>query len=95
MRATKHFFVVAYDTPSTKRRRQIIKVIEPYGKRINFSVYEVMVTPAQYFLMVASLTKIIIKDLDQVAIYRICVECFTKIRYLPDTRERAEVIKVL
>ena len=95
MRANKQFFVLAYDTPSAKRRRRIIKVIETYGHRINYSVYELMLTQAQHSRVIESLKKIVIKGKDQVAIYRLCVDCFSKIQYLPDPRGRAEIVAIL
>lgn len=95
MRATKQFFVVAYDTPSTKRRRRIIKVIESYGKRINYSVYEVMLTPAQHLRVIEALTKIVIKGKDCIAIYRLCLDCFSKIQYLPSKNDGPDIVSII
>lgn len=94
MRANKQFFVVAYDTPSPKRRRLFIKAIEPFGHRINLSVYELMLTPSQYLRMIETLKKTVIPGKDQVAIYRLCIDCFSKTRYLPSSGDRADIVTV-
>lgn len=83
MRAKKIYCVVAYDIAEHKRRNRIVKLIEPYGCRINYSVFECMFTMAQLIQLQQKLEQMIIKDDDQIAIYPICVDCYTKIRYIP------------
>ncbi len=95
MRANKHFCVIAYDTPSASRRRKMVKALEKYGKRINYSVYECMLTPSQEVKLLNQLERLAVKGKDQVAVYRICVECFTKITYFPERRESVQKISVL
>lgn len=95
MRAGKYFCVIAYDTPSAKRRRRIVKALEQYGKRINYSVYECMLTPSQEMTLLFELKSLVIKGKDQVAVYRICVNCFTKIIYIPEKREHSETVKII
>ena len=34
------FWVVSYDIPNDKRRRKVSKVLEGYGRRAQFSVFE-------------------------------------------------------
>lgn len=34
------FWVVSYDIPNDKRRRNVSKVLEGYGRRVQFSVFE-------------------------------------------------------
>jgi len=36
----EHLWVIAYDTPSDKRRRKLAKVLEGYGARLQRSVFE-------------------------------------------------------
>ena len=95
MRANKHFCVIAYDTPSASRRRKMVTALEKYGKRINYSVYECMLTPSQEGKLLNQLEKMVIKGEDQIVVYRICVECFTKITYFPERKESVQKINVL
>lgn len=34
------FWVVSYDIPNDKRRRKVNKVLEGYGRRVQYSVFE-------------------------------------------------------
>jgi CRISPR-associated protein Cas2 len=84
MRAKKNFYVIAYDVTDDKRRRKVVKLLEKYGKRSNYSVFECMVTDAQLSHIRKSLLAIIdTKDYDSVAFYPICLNCYAKISYYP------------
>lgn len=84
MRAKKLFYVIAYDISDNKRRRRVVKVVEQYGGRINLSVFECMMTECQLAEMKSQFEKIIKPNEDQIVFYPICVNCYTKIGYLPD-----------
>ena len=47
MYTKKHFYVIAYDIADDRRRQKIVKVLEAIGARINWSVFECMLTPLQ------------------------------------------------
>lgn len=64
MRAKKKFYVIAYDTSSVKRRQLIVKLLEPYGRRINYSVYECMLTETQLSEVVQNIMKIVVAGKD-------------------------------
>lgn len=34
------FWVISYDVPNNKRRRQIAKILEGHGQRVQYSVFE-------------------------------------------------------
>lgn len=68
--------LVTYDVDTTdsggaKRLRQVAKVCENYGVRVQNSVFELIVDPAQVVMVKAQLTGIIDKELDSVRFYRI------------------------
>ena len=48
MRAKKNFIVVAYDISDDRRRSRVAKILEKIGVRINFSVFECLLTDSQY-----------------------------------------------
>lgn len=80
----KHFYVVAYDIADTKRRAKVVKLLEGLGLRVNYSVFECMLTRAQYETMCEQLRKLVIPREDQINIYPICTECFARIVYYPN-----------
>lgn len=68
--------VVAYDVDTTniggdKRLRKVAKLIERYGSRVQNSVFEVILDPAQLVKMKSELEKIIDTNEDSVRIYRL------------------------
>ena len=68
--------VVAYDVDTTneggsKRLRKVAKLIERYGSRVQNSVFEVILDPAQLVEMKSELGKIINTKEDSVRIYRL------------------------
>ena len=65
----KQFYVVTYDIGDDKRRNQVVKLMESIGTRMNFSVFECMLTDVQYRSMCNRLRKIIVKREDWVNIY--------------------------
>lgn len=54
-----------------KRLRQVAKACVNYGKRVQNSVFECSVTPAQLRLIQDKLSKIIDKEKDSVRFYRL------------------------
>ena len=36
----EQLWVVAYDSPNTRRRRKLAKLLEGYGERLQWSVFE-------------------------------------------------------
>lgn len=87
MKAKKIFCVVAYDVADDKRRYRVVKVVEKYGVRINFSVFECMFTERQFEKVQEKIAGIIRSREDTVVYYPICVNCFTRIVYQPDVRK--------
>lgn len=84
----KHFYVVAYDIGDDKRRAKVVKLLESIGTRMNFSVFECMLTDIQYRNMYKQLEKIVIRREDWVNIYPICTECYARIEYIPPIRKK-------
>jgi CRISPR-associated protein Cas2 len=48
MRAKKNFVIVAYDVADDRRRSHVVKLLEKVGVRINYSVFECMLTDSQF-----------------------------------------------
>jgi CRISPR-associated protein Cas2 len=42
------FYVVVYDIPSDKRRKKVSDLLEGYGSRVQYSVFECMLTVSKY-----------------------------------------------
>lgn len=95
MKTKKIFCVVAYDIASDRRRNQITRIIEKYGKRINYSVFECMFTESQWEKVQEKTGKILTGPDDRLVYYPICIDCFTKIVYQPGIRRKSGIVTVI
>lgn len=91
-RAKKIFCVIAYDISDDKRRNQVVKLLDKYGVRVNFSVYECLFTAARFKQIQETMLKRINTDEDQVVYYPICVNCYTRIIYQPMKEDEQETV---
>jgi CRISPR-associated protein Cas2 len=41
-------YVIAYDIPSNKRRKKVSDLLEGYGRRVQYSVFECILSAEQY-----------------------------------------------
>ena len=73
-----YYLVIAYDTPSDKRRRRIVKVLKTYGERRQYSVFEARVTRDQLATLKAKLIKVVDEGEDTLAIYFLSPEALGK-----------------
>lgn len=67
--------VVSYDVAQNKngqrRLRKIAKVCESYGQRVQYSVFECMVDPAQWLALRTKLEKIYNPEFDSLRYYKL------------------------
>lgn len=82
-RAKRIFCVVAYDISDDKIRDKVADILEKYGVRVNFSVFECLFTLAQFRNVQEKIKEKLLDRFDNVVYYPICVDCFSKIVYQP------------
>lgn len=95
IRAKKKFIVVAYDVTDNKRRRKVVKILEKAGNRINFSVFECMVTDLQFARLQKELLDVIDSKEDRIVYYPICMKCYTKTVYQFPKLPSFDMVKVV
>ena len=95
IRAKKIFCVVAYDIKNDRKRAHVSKALEKYGTRINYSVFECMLTELQFLKIQEKLLKQINEKEDTIVFYPICIKCFTKIIYKPKRRKAVQTIQII
>lgn len=62
------FLLIPYDISDDKRRREVDKILSSYGKRVNYSVFEVEVNASKFRKLVKALEAVTIEQ-DHVRIY--------------------------
>jgi len=85
-KARKKFVVVAYDISSARRRNKVVKILQQYGRRINFSVFECMFSDGQLSAVREEIGSIINLSKDQVVYYQLCLGCYARAVYQPERR---------
>lgn len=85
-RARKKFVVVAYDISSARRRNKVVKILQQYGRRINFSVFECMFSDGQLSAVREEIGSIINFSKDCVVYYQLCLGCYARAVYQPEWR---------
>ncbi|MFM7361409.1 MAG: CRISPR-associated endonuclease Cas2 [Cyanobium sp.] len=67
---TEQLWVIAYDSPSNKRRRKLAKLLEGYGERLQWSVFECRLQPHQMRRLRQGLARIATAD-DSIRIWSV------------------------
>jgi CRISPR-associated protein Cas2 len=65
------FYIIVYDITCDKRRKKIADLLEGYGKRVQYSVFECVLNKEQYEQLSLRLKKKIKLDEDSIRIYPI------------------------
>lgn len=68
-------YVVVYDVADDRRRTRIMKTLKGYGYAVQYSVFEVMVTPRKLVKLQDSLAKLMKTDEDSIVFYLQCPRC--------------------
>ena len=63
------YLVIAYDTPSDKRRLKMVKLLKRFGERRQYSLFEARVSRDQLATLQTTLVKIADEAEDTLAIY--------------------------
>ena len=65
------------------RRSRLVKIIEKFGVRVNYSVFECMLTDIQLRKLREKLDKLMLPSEDSIIYYPLCLDCYSKIIYSP------------
>ncbi|MEW6097555.1 MAG: CRISPR-associated endonuclease Cas2 [bacterium] len=73
------FIVISYDVLDDKRWLKISKILESYGKRVQFSVFECNLTQSQLIKLQERIKKVVVTKEDSVRFYELCEKCLTRV----------------
>lgn len=62
-------YLVTYDIPSNKRRKKVSDLLEGYGKRVQYSVFECVLEPHKFAELKQRMKKRVNLDEDSVRFY--------------------------
>ena len=72
------YLVIAYDTPSDKRRRRLAKALECYGERRQYSLFEARVSREQWATLKGKLHQLVDEADDTLAVYFLSPESLNR-----------------
>ena len=85
-RNRRRWVVVSYDVVDDRRRLKVMKTLEGYGRRVQYSVFECELRPADLIELKARLNQLIQKEEDDVRLYPLCENCLGKVVTLGKAR---------
>jgi len=71
-------YVVSYDISDDKRRKQLSDILEGYGIRVNYSLFEININEIKLKNLLLKIYEIIDEKDDSVRFYHICKSCENK-----------------
>lgn len=79
-------YVACYDVPDSRRRNQIARCLDDFGRRVQYSVFEMVLTRPLFDNMVERLEQLVDPDQDRLLIYPLCASCSRKVRRMGRSR---------
>ncbi|KAB8146093.1 CRISPR-associated endonuclease Cas2 [Chloroflexia bacterium SDU3-3] len=69
-------YLISYDISNDRRRQKLAKLLEGFGQRVQWSVFECDLDQREYGLLAKKLKKVVReKEGDNLRIYRLCATC--------------------
>ena len=69
------FYVITYDIPENRPRTKLANLLEDYGKRVQYSVFEIWLTATQMRELYRKIDALLAEEPGQVRFYRLCADC--------------------
>lgn len=73
------FYLICYDIVDDRRRARVARLLEAYGVRIQKSVFESVLDPAQYEKLQTRLLNLLDRREDQLRFYPLSEPCRNKV----------------
>ena len=72
-------YLICYDVPDDKRRRKLAELLDGYGDRVQFSVFEAVLPRPVFDNLLNGIQELLFEDDDRLDIYPICRTCGDKV----------------
>ncbi len=69
------FCIVSYDISDNKRRSKLANILEGYGFRVQYSVFECVLDKKLLDRMTSQIYEVVLEKDDKVRIYTLCNRC--------------------
>lgn len=65
------FYLICYDIPDDKRRSKLARLLDDYGDRVQYSVFECLLENKKFEELHRNIEKLVVRQADKVRIYRL------------------------
>ena len=73
------YIVISYDISDDKKRSKVANLLEDYGQRVQYSVFECRLDEQTFQQLVHKLKPFAAGNEDSIRVYRICQACLKKV----------------
>jgi len=80
-------FIITYDITNDKNRVKVSKILEDYGHRVQFSVFESDISKAEAKSLCDLLKTKIDVEKDSIKFYFLCADCEKKVKSIGKKKE--------
>lgn len=90
-------YVVAYDIPDDKRRRKVSHLLQGYGRRVQYSVFELVVSSGKFDELRLRLKKLVRLSEDNIRFYPVSGHTLAQVEAWgvgPDVTEAPESVVI-
>ncbi len=74
-------YIISYDISDDKTRNKVEKIISGYIYRVQYSMFEGIISQRSYSDIKKKLSKYLLKENDSIRIYKVCEKCTTQISF--------------
>ena len=97
MAEDRHFYLIAYDVASPARLRKVARLLDNFGDRLQFSVFEAWLDQPLLAKLLARIEKILDAKEDRWTVQPVCGTCVERRRtggppLTDDTKDAAAVV---
>lgn len=90
-----HFYIVAYDISSDKRRNKVHKILSGFGQWTQFSLFELFVTDKEMVLLQGKLEKVLNAEQDSVRFYPLCAACLKQVETVGSDAPKEQKVYII
>jgi CRISPR-associated protein Cas2 len=84
-------YIITYDIKEDKKRRKVSKILEDYGTRVQYSVFECDITQQQADNIICRFQGLIDIETDSIIVYFYCANCRQKEITIGKKKEKNEL----
>lgn len=92
----RDFYVITYDIPEDRLRERVARWLERYGERVQYSVFEVYLTPQEWKRVRSQLAEwIATSEGGSIRVYRLCRACRQQVEVMGEGEVTAAPRRIL